>query len=421
MSLRRRNGFDSRRLAPYEDGSSAAGACGMAMDFRQRSFLLGHIRHTMSFYDPIALDPAGGFFQRFRNDGTIYDGSTRSLIASARFVFNYAMAYRQFGTPDYLARVRHGLDYLRRVHRDPATGGYAWQIVDGRPADTTNHCYGLAFVLLAYACAAKCGIAEARGWIDETFEVMERRFWLANDGLYANEADAGWTLSDYRGQNDNMHSCEALIACWEATGERKFLQRAALIAENITVRQAALAGGEVWEHYRHDWSLDLDFAKGENNANPLRPWGVQTGHQTEWAKLLLILDRHLPAEWHLRRAGELFDRAWARGWDGVHGGLVYGYDLDGNVSDPMKYFWVQAESLATAALLGARKGDDSYWTIYDRIWAYSWEYFVDHKYGAWYQRLTQDNRRIDDRKNLGNKTDYHTMGACYEVLNVVKE
>ena len=227
----------------------------------------------MSFYDPIALDPTGGFFQRFRDDGTIYDRSTRSLIASARFVFNYAMAYRQFGTPDYLARVRHGLDYLRRAHRNPATGGYAWQIIDGRPADTTNHCYGLAFVLLAYACAARTGIAEARGWIDETFEVMERHFWLADDGLYANEADAGWVLSDYRGQNDNMHSCEALIACWEATGGRKFLQRAALIAENITVRQAALAGGEVWEHYRRDWSLDLDFAKGEQQRQPAQALG----------------------------------------------------------------------------------------------------------------------------------------------------
>jgi mannose/cellobiose epimerase-like protein (N-acyl-D-glucosamine 2-epimerase family) len=394
-------------------------SCSGSADFRKRAFLLEHIRHTMSFYDPRSLDPAGGFFQLYKNDGTVYDRSTRSLIASCRFVFNYAMAYRQFNTPDYLARVRHGLDYLRRVHRSPSTGGYAWAIADGQPVDTTNHCYGLAFALLAYACAAKIGIAEARFWIDETADLMERHFWLPGHGLFANEADAQWNLSDYRGQNDNMHACEALIAAYEATSERRFLERAALIAENIAVRQTALTGGQVWEHFKPDWSPDLEYAKAENNANPLRPWGVQPGHQTEWAKLLLILDRHIPADWHLRRATDLFDRAWACGWDQVHGGLVYGYDLDGNFSDPRKNYWVQAESLAAAALLGAKTGDEKYWAIYDQIWSYCWEHFVDHRYGAWYQRLSRENHQPDDRKNYGNKTDYHTMGACYEVLNVV--
>jgi mannose/cellobiose epimerase-like protein (N-acyl-D-glucosamine 2-epimerase family) len=335
-------------------------------------------------------------------------------------VFNYAMAYRQFGNPDYRARVRHGLDYLRGVHRNPRTGGYAWRIVGGRVADATNHAYGLAFVLLAYACALRTGIAEARGWIDETLDVLERHFWLPADGLYANEADPDWTLSDYRGQNDNMHACEAMIAAYEATGEHGFLERAATLAENVAVRQAALCDGQVWEHYKADWSPDLEYSKGDN-SNPIRPWGVQTGHQTEWAKLLLILGRHRPAAWHLARARELFDRAFARGWDEEHGGLIYGYAPDGTPDDWDKYFWVQAESLAAAALLGAGSGEERYWTIYDRIWAYAWRCFVDHEYGAWYRRLRRDNRQYDDRKTYNNKADYHTMGACYEVLNVVRE
>ena len=393
----------------------------MSVNFRSRAFLLDHIRHTMAFYDPRVVDPAGGFFQSFMRNGAIFDHSSRMLVASARYVFNYAMACRQFGTPAYRERVLHGLDYLRNVHRNPATGGYAWKIVDGRPADTTNHCYGLAFVLLAYACATKIGIARARGWIDETFDLMEKHFWLPEHGLYANEADADWKLGDYRGQNDNMHACEAMIAAFEATGERKFLNRAALLAENIAVRQAALTGGQVWEHYKADWTPDYEYAKDSNNANTMRPWGVQTGHQTEWAKLLLILDRHLPADWHLRRARELFDLAIERGWDKEYGGLIYGYDLDGKPSDTDKYFWVQAESLAAAALLGARTGEAEYWATYDRIWEYAWAHFVDHEYGAWYRILSRDNKRPDDRKTYGSKADYHTMGACYEVLNVVTE
>ena len=40
-----------------------------------------------------------------------------------------------------------------------------------------------------------------------------------------------------------MHSCEALIAAFEATNQKKYLNRALLIAKNICVRQANLTEG----------------------------------------------------------------------------------------------------------------------------------------------------------------------------------
>src|SRR3981081_3291367 len=120
-------------------------------DFRSRAFLLDHIRHTMAFYHPRAIDPHGGFFHFFRDDGSVYDAHTRHLVSSARFVFNYAMAYRRFGNPEYLDALKHGVMYLRERHRNATSGGYAWLLDGDRVADATNHCYGLAFVLLAYA------------------------------------------------------------------------------------------------------------------------------------------------------------------------------------------------------------------------------------------------------------------------------
>ena len=77
------------------------------------------------------------------------------------------------------------------------------------------------------------------------------------------------------------------------------------------------------------------------------------------------------------------------------------------------------QSAPAAALLGARKSEARYWLWYDHIWSYAWKYFVDHRYGAWYRILTRDNRKISDEKSPAGKTDYHTMGACYEVLNVI--
>ena len=397
---------------------------GSLPNFRSRRFLLDHIEHTMAFYHPRAIDPRGGFYHFFKDDGKVYDRYTRHLVSSTRFVFNYAMAYRQFGAPEYLEAVQHGVDYLRRAHRNAKTGGYVWLLGKDGPLDATNHCYGLAFVLLAYAHALRAGLDAAREYVAETFDLMERRFWSTSAQLYADEASADWSqLSPYRGQNANMHSCEALLAAFEATGEQRYLDRAAVVARNVTVRQAALAHGLVWEHYHEDWSVDWDYNR-DDKTNIFRPWGYQPGHLTEWAKLLLILDRHRAnlksrSEWLLPRAVELFDAALERAWDSEHGGIVYGFAPDASICDGDKYFWVQAESLAAAALLADRTGQDKYWDWYDRIWEYSWKYFVDHEYGAWYRILTRDNRKYGDEKSPAGKTDYHTMGACYEVLNVV--
>jgi len=388
-------------------------------EFRSADFLRAHIADTMAFYHPHAIDPRGGFFHYFRDDGSVYDASHRHLVSSTRFVFNYAMAYREFGDAAYRDAVVHGLRYLREVHRDAATGGYAWTLRDGQVEDATWHCYGMAFVLLAYTCGVKAGVEEARAWMDETWNLLELHFWDAQARLYRDEADPQWQFSDYRGQNANMHMCEAMLAAYEATGVRRYLDRALLLADRITRDQAALAGGLVWEHYDRDWNVDWDYHR-DDPKHLFRPWGFQPGHQTEWAKLLLILDRHVRADWLVPTAQHLFDTAVARSWDEVRGGLYYGFDTEGRVCDDDKYFWVQAESLAAAALLAQRTGEARYWDWYERLWTYSWRHFVDHRYGAWYRILDADNRKYSDEKSPAGKTDYHTMGACHEVLGVVR-
>jgi len=290
-------------------------------DFRSPAFLLDHIRHTLAFYDGRDIDPSGGFFHYFRDDGQVFDTRSRHLVSSTRFVFNHAMALRQFGAserPNDLEAVRHGLRFLQQAHAQ-AQGGYAWMIDwDGQRAsveDGTQHCYGLAFVLLAHAHALMAGASEARAGLDATFALMEQRFWEPAHGLYADDASPDWQVSSYRGQNANMHGCEAMLAAHEATGDEAFLARAVTLAEHIAQRQAALAGGLVWEHYRSDWSVDWDYNR-HDNANIFRPWGYQIGHLTEWTKLLLQLEARLPEAqrptWLLPTARHFFDRhaAW---------------------------------------------------------------------------------------------------------------
>tara|TARA_B110000902_G_scaffold41230_1_gene44527 strand:+ start:549 stop:1763 length:1215 start_codon:yes stop_codon:yes gene_type:complete len=386
-------------------------------NFRATDFLAQHIQTTMNFYHPRAIDPKGGFFHYFRDDGSVYDAHARHLVSSTRFIFNYSEAARYFGNAEYLAAAHHGLDYLRSAHLNPQNGGYTWLIKDGQAVDQTNHCYGLAFVLLAYASAVKAGITEAQAYVHETFALMEQHFWLPEHGLYADEASVDWKIvSPYRGQNANMHSCEALIAAFEATGHKPYLDRAMLLAHNICVRQTQTTQGQIWEHYDPTWRPDWNYNQ-HDPQNLFRPWGYQPGHFTEWAKLLLILDRYQPKPWLLVTAKQLFDQALEKAWDHEYGGVCYGFSPSGDVCDADKYFWVQAESIAAAALLAQATGEQRYWDWYDTLWAYVWTHFVDHEYGAWYRILKPENSPYDKLKSPAGKTDYHTMGACYEVIN----
>ena len=387
------------------------------MDYRSREFLRDHIKAILSFYEPSIVDPAGGFFQNFLDDGTVFDHGKRHLVSSTRIVINYCRAYALFGDEKYANHARHGLQFVRSRHWDEARRGYNWTLDGDAASDQTNHCYGLAFVLLMYSALLDAGVIDDSSPIAATYDLLEEKFWLEQDGLYADEASSDWsTVSEYRGQNANMHACEALLAAFEATDDARYLERAYRLARKFTVELAEGAGGLIWEHYTSDVATDWSYNR-DDPKNLYRPWGFQPGHQTEWTKLLLNLHAHRAEDWMIERATALFDRALEVAWDTQLGGIQYGFDPNFNICDDEKYFWVQAESIAAAARLAVVTGKQVYWDWYDQIWQYADEHMIDHRYGAWYRVLDKENRRLSNEKSTaGAKCDYHTIGACWDIL-----
>ena len=392
------------------------------MNYRSREFLVAHIKSILDFYDPNIVDVSGGFFQNFRDDGSVFGKQERHLVSSTRMVVNYCRAYQLFGAMEYRQKALHGLRYVVEQHWDARRQAYNWTLSGTRPVDQTNHCYGLAFVLLMYSEALKAKLIDDDAAIDKTFEILESRFWLDDDGLYADEASLDWSdLSDYRGQNANMHTCEAMLAAFDATANERYVDRACALARKFTVDLARKSDNLVWEHFTKELEVDWDYNK-DDPQNLYRPWGIQPGHQTEWAKLLLTLHQVRPEEWMLERATDLFDRALEIAWDESFGGIQYGFNPQGEICDDDKYFWVQAESFAAAARLATVTGEQRYWDWYDRIWDYANQHMVDKHYGGWFRVLDRSNHKLSDAKSTaGGKCDYHTIGACWDVIGAIAE
>ncbi|MDE0428282.1 MAG: AGE family epimerase/isomerase [Caldilineaceae bacterium] len=391
------------------------------MSYRNPDFLRDHIRSIISFYHPACIDEEyGGYINQMRDDGSVFDRMTKHLVGTCRFIYCYSVASLVLDDGAYRNAVAHGLRCLEESHRQP-DGGFAWVLHGRKVEDGDRHCYGHAFVLLAGACAAKAGVDGGPELASYVYELLEERFWEPDAQLYVDLIAAGdWNAVDpYRGQNANMHMCEAMLSAYEATGEARYLDRAHLLARRICVDLADKAGGLVWEHYRTDWSHDWDYNK-DDPQHLFKPYGYLPGHFIEWTKLLLILERYRPESWMLPRARHLLDVALEKSWDDANGGMHYTFAPDGAILDKDRYYWVLSETFAAAAALALRTGNDNYWAWYDKAWAYSDRHFVDHEYGAWYRILDANNQKYDDLKSPPSKTDYHPLGACYETLEAMR-
>jgi mannose/cellobiose epimerase-like protein (N-acyl-D-glucosamine 2-epimerase family) len=393
-------------------------------NFQSSDFLRQHIDITLRFYESHAFDPAGGFFHYFLDDGTVYNRTHRHLVSATRFVFNWCMAHVHTQRPPYRDWAAHGLTHLDRfiIPNGAQKGLSAWTLQDQGIEDATVMAYGQAFVLLAKAHAMRLGLTSSQD-VARAFDVMGDAFYQAKDNAYADEITPEGLLIDYRGQNANMHMCEACLTAYAFTHEKRYLQRAQTLIERFAFELANQSDGLVWEHYRQDWSIDWDYNK-DHPGNIFKPWGFQTGHQTEWAKLLLIAHQFVPDPRYVERAMALHQRAFTYGWDHTHGGLIYGFapaNAQGQYlsCDSDKYFWVQAESFASAWRLYQATGDRDFLQNYLDLWHWSWQYLVDHHYGAWFRIVSAEGKKLENTKSPAGKTDYHTMGACWDVLESI--
>lgn len=391
----------------------------MLKQARSSKFLVGHTQSILDFYEPTVFDSSGGFFQNFLDDGSVFDRDSRHLVSSARFVFNYSEAYRRGYGEHYRGWVIHGLNYLLEEHLVSDTKHFAW-MVRKNTKDKSALAYGHAFVALAGAHALGAGIELGQVCLNYGHDILENQFFEPHWAAYADELAADLrSISPYRGQNANMHACECFLASYHVTNRDQYLTRAAELARRFAGDLADLGGGMIWEHYTSNWQIDWDFNRDRPN-DLFKPWGFQPGHQVEWSKLLAELFLITREQWYLDRARYLYDQALSVGWDERYGGLVYGVAPDGTFASADKYFWVHAEAFAAAYRLFKITGETRYIEDYDRIWDYSMEHLVDHQYGAWYRLVNREGQKIDNQKSPMGKVDYHTLGACWDVLDRIE-
>ena len=390
-----------------------------------RQWLRRQAENLFHFFERGSINPRGGFFalddrgepmsgtdvtntDMSGNDVTSA-GSSCLLHTTTRMVHCFSIAYL-LGRPGSDVIVDHGMRFLWERHRDSSNGGYFWSIGNNQPSDDTKQAYGHAFVLLAASSAKIAGHPDADRLLADVSNVLAEHFWEDAHGAMAEQFTCDWqSFDNYRGQNSNMHTTEALMAAFEATGDSNYLRMAERIADLIVRRRTAENDWRLPEHYTVDWQVNREYS-----GSPIfRPYGTMPGHWLEWARLTLQLwelgGRKL--DWLPDAAKRLFRRAATDGWDTEKGGFFSTLEWDGSPRTRNRYWWACCEGIGAAAFLNAIDGDAFYEEWYRQIWNFSAAHLIDHRYGGWHPQIGED-LKSNTNPFYGKPDIYHALQAC---------
>ncbi|MEO5806075.1 AGE family epimerase/isomerase [Devosia sp.] len=375
-----------------------------------RQWLMRQANNLFDFFEKSSINPRGGFFELDDAGQPLSaDNSTRQVHTTTRMVHSFAVG-SLLGRPGSDEFVDHGMRYIWENHRDAKHGGYVWSLDNGGVVDGIKQAYGHAFVLLAASSAKLAGHPLADKMLADVTEIINTRFWDDKRGVVNEQFNQDWSeIDNYRGQNSNMHMTEALMAAFEATGDKAYLEKAERIAAFIIGKHAASLNYRVAEHFDADWNLDNFYLGNEM----FRPAGSTPGHALEWSRLLLQLwilgSKRL--DWLTDASRKLFRQAIDLGWDKQHGGFFYTLEWDNTPRMTEKLWWPVSEAIGAAAFLCAYDREQYFQVWYRKLWDFAANHVIDNERGGWRSELSIDLKPTSRLFN-GKPDIYHALQAC---------
>ena len=388
---------------------------------RIRRELTGNI---LPFWTRYAVDREnGGFYGMIFNDLRIDHHSPRAAVINARILWTFSAACRPDGVA-YRETADRAWDYIRDKFWDPEYGGVYW-MVDylGRPLSDRKQIYAQAFAIYAMAEYYRAtGNVESLERAKELYGLVEAKSYEPVHGGYLEACSCDWgALDDLRlsekdlnspkSMNTHLHVMEAytnLLRVWPDPALRA--SQKALLEVTLDYIVDAATG-----HFR------MFFDNGWRSLTD----HVSYGHDIEGSWLIYEAAEVLGDSVMLERARKLAVRmaqaVYEEGLD-QDGGLFYEANAKGELIDPNKHWWPQAEAVVGFYNAWQLSGEPHFLTAAQRAWDYIENKIVDRAHGEWYAKLTPDGRPYSEVEDSDAclvgpwKCPYHNSRVCYEMI-----
>jgi mannobiose 2-epimerase len=380
--------------------------------------------HILPFWTGPALDhEQGGWLAWVSNDLRMDRSQPKGLILNSRILWAFSAVYRAQPQPLYREMANRAFEVVMKRFWDPEHGGAFWRLDgEGRVQDDSKKTYGQAFYIYALAEHFKAfGESAALDRAKELFELIERHTQDPKAGGYWEMRRRDWSeapdvrlsdkdMNEKKSMNNHLHVLEAYTNLYRVWREPRVERRLRELIDIFERRILDAQSGHLHHFFDEQWQVRSDT--------------YTFGHDIEGSWLLWEAAEVLEDAALLRRVRKvvlrLAETVLNEGID-ADGGLCY-EGRAGEVIDPRKECWPQAE--AVVGFLNAFQLSDkaTYLGAARRVWNYIEQHLVDRVHGEWFWRINADGRPDPDLPKVSEwKGPYHGSRACLETLRRLKQ
>lgn len=359
----------------------------------------------------------GGFIGEINHQNVINNNSEKGAVLNARILWSFSAAYAVEKNPEYLKTAKRAFQYIKDYFFDKEFGGIFWSLqADGKPKDTKNQIYAIAFVIyglsefykifknedaleLAQSLFYKIELY-SKDYKNKGYLEAFTRDWQEIEDLRLSEKDA----NEKKTMNTHLHIVEAYANLY-------------LIWPNPKLKDSIKEILEVIALYfinKYTWHLKLFFDENWKEKEDV----ISYGHDIEAAWLLqwcaeTIEDVDLIKNY--QKYAVAFADATKEGLD-ADGGLWYEYEPKEQKLIAEKHWWPQAELWIGMINAWQLTQNEEFLEITEKNFEFVEKYIIDHKNGEWIWGVYADYSPILKDKAGFWKCPYHNSRACIELI-----
>jgi N-acylglucosamine 2-epimerase len=360
------------------------------------------LENVMPFWEKYSIDMEyGGYLHYLGTKGDVV-GYDKMIWLEARECWIFARLYNTVEKrPEWLEYSRSGYEFLQKFGFDDRGKMYFSVTRDGKPLRMRRYYFSETFMVIACAEYSRAsGDEKAMKTAVDLFERICSYYYNPDPSLLPPKINT--KTRPMIGHSIPMiliATAQVLRECRNNTNEYDDLiyeLKDTILNKFVKYEHKALI-----ETVSPDGSI-IDTPEGRI-LNP--------GHAIETSWFLMEEGKYRNDDNLIKKACQILEWSFERGWDTKYGGLFSFVDLKGyppeKVEWDMKYWWPHNELIYASLLAHSLTGDNKYEMMFEKAHKYAFDKFSDPGNGEWYGYLHRDGSVAMEVKGTMYKGAFH--------------
>ena len=358
----------------------------------ERKWIQKELESVVDFWLRGGMDKNhGGVYTCLDKDGKVFS-TDKSVWMQGRCGWIFAYLCHIYGVKkEWLDASKSCLDFLENYCVNHKAQGRLYFTVteDGKPLRQRRYCYSEAFYCIANA--EYYGVTGEKEHLDRARKAYEM-YWNLNHGMTDPTGLGAKTDPETRqgralGIPMILLNVTSVLLRVDPENAELYNSRADECVSDILKYHVKPELGCTLESVDTDGTPRLTVSEGRV---------VNPGHDIECSWFLMERAKATGDKELMKKAVEIFDMAFEKGWDSEYEGILYFFDCLGNPPEAsehdMKLWWPHNEALIASLMIYKETGEEKYLVIFEKILSYCKKTFATAPCGEWYGYLRRDGK-----------------------------